>query len=78
MSPLLIGFTDFGWAGDLNDQKSTARYVFTLGSRPITWDCKKQSSLSLSSIEVEYRSIVQASKEDMLLQKILLEFIFQE
>ena len=66
-TPLLVGFTDSDWAGDLDDRKSTAGYVFTLGSRPITWDCKKQSALALSSTEVEYRAVVQASKESMWL-----------
>eukprot|EP00253_Pinus_taeda_P019892 PITA_19892 len=36
-SPLLVGFTYSDWAGDPDDQKSTAGYVFTLGSGPITW-----------------------------------------
>ena len=40
--PLLVGFTDSDWAGDPDDRKSTACYVFILGSGPITWDCKKQ------------------------------------
>eukprot|EP00253_Pinus_taeda_P016442 PITA_16442 len=31
-SPLLVGFTDSDWAGDPDDWKSTAGYVFTLGS----------------------------------------------
>ena len=31
-SPLLVGFTDSDWAGDPDDRKSTAGYVFTLGS----------------------------------------------
>eukprot|EP00253_Pinus_taeda_P027648 PITA_27648 len=35
-SPLLVGFTDSDCAGDPDDQKSTAGYVFTLGSGPIT------------------------------------------
>ena len=30
-SPLLVGFTDSDWAGDPDDRKSTAGYVFTLG-----------------------------------------------
>eukprot|EP00253_Pinus_taeda_P035530 PITA_35530 len=62
-SPLLVGFTDFDWAGDPDDKKSTAGYVFTLGCRPITWACKKQSVISLSSVEVEYRGTVEACKE---------------
>eukprot|EP00253_Pinus_taeda_P012232 PITA_12232 len=77
-SPLLVDFIDSNWVGDLDDQKSTASYVFTLGSRPITWACKKQSAISLSSIEVEYRGTIEASKEAMWLHQILSEFGFQQ
>ena len=41
-TPLLVGFTDSNWTGDLDDRKSTAGYVFSLGSGPVTWACKKQ------------------------------------
>eukprot|EP00253_Pinus_taeda_P026968 PITA_26968 len=51
-------------------------YVFTLGSRPIKVDCKKQSSISLSSEEAEYRGAIEASKEALWLRQILLEFGF--
>ena len=71
---MLIGFTDSDWAGDPDDRKSTARYVFTLGLGPITWSCKKQSAISLSSVEAEYRGAVEASKEAMWLLQILSEF----
>eukprot|EP00253_Pinus_taeda_P026685 PITA_26685 len=67
-SPLLVGFTDSDWVGDPDDQKSTAGYVFTLGSGPITWACKKQSAISLSSAEAEYRCVVEASKEALWLR----------
>eukprot|EP00253_Pinus_taeda_P023562 PITA_23562 len=77
-SPLLVGFTDFDWAGDPNDQKSTAIYVFTLGSGPITWACKQQSAISLSSAEAEYCGTVEAIKEALWLHQILLEFGFQQ
>jgi hypothetical protein len=40
--PLLVGFTDSDWVGDPDDQKSIAGYVFSLGSGPVTWACKKQ------------------------------------
>eukprot|EP00253_Pinus_taeda_P033253 PITA_33253 len=77
VSPLLVGFTDSDWACDLDDQKYTAGYVFTLGFRPITWACKKQSAISLSSIEEEYRGTIEASKEAIWLRQILSEFGFQ-
>lgn len=77
-SPLLVGFTDSDWAGDPDDQKSTAGYVFTLGSGPITWACKKQGAISLSLAEAEYRGAVEDSKEALWLCQILSEFSFQQ
>eukprot|EP00253_Pinus_taeda_P017168 PITA_17168 len=53
-------------------------YVFTLRSRPITWDCKKQSAISLSSEKVGYRGVVEASKEALWLCQILSKFVFQQ
>ena len=60
---MLVGFIDSNWAGDPDDRKSTTGYVFNLGFGPVTWDCKKQQSLALSSTEEEYRAIVNASQE---------------
>eukprot|EP00253_Pinus_taeda_P001452 PITA_01452 len=77
-SPLLVGFTDSNWAGDPNDRKSTAGYVFTLGSGPITWASKKQSAISLSSTKAEYHGAVKASKEALWLRQILSKFGFQQ
>eukprot|EP00253_Pinus_taeda_P002954 PITA_02954 len=77
-TPLLVGFTDSDWAGDPDDRKSTAGYVFTLGSGPITWASKKQAAISLSSAEAEYRGAVEASKEALWLRQILSEFGFEQ
>eukprot|EP00253_Pinus_taeda_P014026 PITA_14026 len=77
-SPLLVGFTDSDCAGDPNDRKSIASYAFTLGSGPITWACKKQSVISISLAEAEYRGVVEASKEALWLCQILSEFGFQQ
>eukprot|EP00253_Pinus_taeda_P023581 PITA_23581 len=75
-SPLLVGFTDSDWTGDPDDRKSTAGYFFTPGSGPITWACKKQDAISLSSAEAEYCGAVEASKEALWLRQILSEFGF--
>ena len=53
-TPLLVGFTDSDWASDLDDWNSIVGYVFSLGFRPVTWACKKEQVISLSSTEVEY------------------------
>eukprot|EP00253_Pinus_taeda_P023912 PITA_23912 len=77
-SPLLVGFTDSDWAGDPDDRKSTAGYVFTRGSGPITWACKKQAAISLSSVEAEYCGAIEASKKALWLCQILSKFGFQQ
>eukprot|EP00253_Pinus_taeda_P005693 PITA_05693 len=45
---------------------------------PITWACKKQAAISLSSAEAEYRGAVEASKEALWLRQILSEFCFEQ
>ena len=34
--PILSGYIDSDWAGSVDDRKSTARYVFSLGSGAVT------------------------------------------
>jgi hypothetical protein len=67
-APLLVGFTDLDWADDPDDQKSTTGYVFSLGSGPVTWACKKQHDISLSLAEVKYRAVVNEIQEALWLQ----------
>jgi hypothetical protein len=69
----LIGYTDSDWAGDSIDRKSTSGYVLNLGSGPICWSSKKQSSIALSSTEAEYRGVVNATIHTIWLQNFLTE-----
>jgi hypothetical protein len=76
-TPLLVGFTYSDLVSNPNDQNSTVCYVFSLGSGPITWACKKQHAISLSSEEEKYQPMVNASQESLWLRQILSEFGFQ-
>ena len=69
----LVGFTDFDWAGDNTDRKSTSGYVFILAYGTISWSIKKQSEISLSSTEAEYRGAVNATTQCLWLRGILGE-----
>jgi hypothetical protein len=75
--PLLVSFTNSYWVSDPDDQKSTVGYVFRIGSVPVTWACKKQQAIALSSVEAEYRAMVNASQEARWLRQILSKFGFQ-
>ena len=69
----LIGFTDSDWVGDNKDRNSTSRYVFMLAEGPISWSSKKHSAIALSSTEVEYRGVVNATTQCLWLQGLLGE-----
>eukprot|EP00253_Pinus_taeda_P025809 PITA_25809 len=71
--PILSGYTDSDWAGSVDDRKSTAGYVFSLGSGVVTWTSKKQQAVALSSTEAEYRGTVKASCEAVWLQRMLAD-----
>jgi hypothetical protein len=66
-TPLLVGFTDLDSVNDPDDRKSTTGYVFNLHSGPVTWACKKQHDISLSSAEADYQATVNASREALWL-----------
>lgn len=69
----LIGFTDSYWVGNNIDRKSTSGYVLSLGSDPICWSSKKQTAITLSSVEAEYRGVFNATIQAIWLQNFLSE-----
>ena len=75
---MLVGFTNLDWADDPDDRNSTVGYVYSLASRPVTWACKKQQAIDLSSAEAEYQGAVNANQESLWLRQILLDFGFKQ
>ncbi|XP_070004346.1 uncharacterized protein [Nicotiana sylvestris] len=53
----LLVFCDSDWATCPNSRKSVSGFYISLGSCPISWKSKQQTSISLSSTEAEYRSM---------------------
>ena len=50
---VLRHFIDAGWVGSIDDRKRTSGGTFFLGSCLMSWLNKKQTSISLSTVEVE-------------------------
>jgi hypothetical protein len=69
----LGGYTDSDWAGDTDTRRSTAGYVFNIGSAAISWSSKRQPTVALSSTEAEYMAQTQATKEAIWLRRFLNE-----
>lgn len=62
-STSLTGFSDLNRGACPNTQRSITCLCFFLGTSLISWKSKKQSIVSRSSSEVEYRALAQASCE---------------
>jgi len=67
----LIGYSDSDWGGDMDQRKSTTRYVFMLGGAAISWSSKKQQSVALSATEAEYMASAAAAQEAIYLRYLL-------
>ncbi|GKD84946.1 putative ribonuclease H-like domain-containing protein, partial [Tanacetum coccineum] len=50
----LVAYTDIDYAGATQDRKSTTGGCQFLGSRLISWQCKKQTIVATSTTEAEY------------------------
>ncbi|GKV27145.1 hypothetical protein SLEP1_g36348 [Rubroshorea leprosula] len=64
----IVGFVDFDFTGDLDKRRSTIGYVFTLSGCAISWKATLQSTVALSTTEVEYMKITKAVKEALWLK----------
>lgn len=74
-SLLLTAFSDSDWVGNPADRRSTTGSVIFLGPNPISWVAKKQTTVSRSSTEAEYRALA-ATKAELAWISQLLKDLF--
>lgn len=68
---LLEGYADANWAADRESRKSNSGYVFLLNGCAVSWSCKKQACVALSSTEAEFIALSETCKEAIWLRKLL-------
>ena len=69
----LTRFIDVDWACDLDDRQSISAYCIYVDNNLISWSSKKQSVITRSRIESEYKSLDSTSVELSLLQFLFFE-----
>jgi hypothetical protein len=72
-SSLVSAFSDVDWAGCVDDRRSIGGFAVYLGRNLISWRSRKQSIVSRSSTEVEYKSLANATAELIWIQAVLHE-----
>ena len=61
------------WASSKEDRRSTSSYCVFIGGNLVSWKNNKQSVVSQSSAESEYRVMAQSVYEIMWLHQLLVE-----
>lgn len=69
----LVAYSDADWAGCPDTRKSTSGYAVFLGDNLVSWSSKRQTTVSRSSAEAEYRAVANAVAETCWLRQLLHE-----
>ncbi|GJS25459.1 uncharacterized mitochondrial protein-like protein [Tanacetum coccineum] len=67
----LVAYCDADWMGCSLTRRSRTGHVLLLGGAPISWKSKKQSVVSRSSAEAEYRAMANATSEILWMRWLL-------
>ena len=66
-------YTDVDWTGSKEDRRSTTSYYVFVRGNLVLWKSRKQSDVSRSSAESEYRVMAQSVCEIMWLHQLLMD-----
>jgi hypothetical protein len=69
----LVVYTDADWADCPDTRHSTSGYAVFLGDNLVSWSAKRQTVVSRSSAEAEYRAIANGMAEATWLRQLLHE-----
>nr|GFB53630.1 ribonuclease H-like domain-containing protein [Tanacetum cinerariifolium] len=69
----LVSYSDPDWAGCPTTRHSTSGYYVFLGNNLLSWSSKRQSTLSRSSANAEYRGVANVVTETFWLRNLLRE-----
>jgi hypothetical protein len=69
----LLGYSDNDLAADVDGRRSTTGVMFFVGSSPVSWLSRKQTTVAKSSCEAEYMTSAAAATQVTWLWRLLEE-----
>src|ERR1700678_1515334 len=66
-------YVDADYGGCRDTRRSTSGYVFIMASGPVTWSSKRQTTVTLSTVEAEYVAMSQCAQQMVWMQSWLSE-----
>jgi hypothetical protein len=69
----LVVYTNADWVDCLDTRRSTSGYVVFLGDNLVSWSAKRQTAVSRSCAETEYRAVANGVAEATWLRQLLHE-----
>ena len=70
-SNVIVAYSDADWGTDTDDRKSYTGYAVFLGNSLVSWKCKKQTAVALSTAEAEYMAVSMTALEVIWLRNVL-------
>ena len=74
-SPTITAYSNADWAGCPDTRRSTSGFCIFIGNSLVSWSSKRQTTVSRSSAEAEYRAIANAVAECSWLRHLLGELL---
>ena len=78
MSCALSSYSNSNLAANLDARRSVTGYTFTIGNSLANWKATLQSIMALSTTEVEYATLLEATKEGIWLKGLVSNFGFPQ
>jgi hypothetical protein len=70
---VLVGYADASWMSVPGSSRSVSGYLFVLNGAAVSWRCKVQSTVALSTAEAEFDALCAATREAVYLRGLLQE-----
>lgn len=68
-----IGYVNSDFAGCKDSRRSTEGSIFMVAGGPVSWECKRQDTVALSTVEAEYMAFSCATAQAIWLSKFFNE-----